>query len=135
MLVCDRVPRQPTAKSKLSPMTRLQVPNTPAELTPTWLTAALAETGVVRDGAVSGAEWERVGQGYGFTGLVGRLRLHYGRAGSVAPASMVVKLPMAESDDRSGYRARQEREPALAQRANSGGLVFVDEFAEKVAAA
>lgn len=97
-------------------MTRLQVPNTPAELTPRWLTAALAETGVVRDAAVSSAEWERVGQGYGFTGLVGRLHLHYDRAADVAPASIIAKLPMAESDDRSGYRARQDREPALAQR-------------------
>ncbi len=95
---------------------RLQVPNTPAELTPTWLTAALAETGVVRDAAVRSAEWERVGQGYGFTGLVGRLRLHYDRAAGVAPSSIIAKLPMAESDDRSGYRARQDREPALAQR-------------------
>jgi hypothetical protein len=69
-------------------------------LTPTWLTAALAETRVVCDAAVSSAEWERVGQGYGFTVLVDRLRLHYDRAAGVAPASIIAKLPMAESDDR-----------------------------------
>jgi Phosphotransferase enzyme family len=92
------------------------VPETADDVTPAWLTAALAEAGVLRQGAVAAAEWERVGQEYGFTGLVARVRLRYEGASGDVPFSLIAKLPMALEKVVSGYRARQERDPALARR-------------------
>jgi hypothetical protein len=71
---------------------------------------------VLRWGSVTEAEWERVGQDYGFTGLVGRVRLRYDGADFDPPTSLIAKLPMAQADVVSGYRARQERDPSLARR-------------------
>jgi hypothetical protein len=48
-------------------MSGLRVPETPDDLTPAWVTAALAETGVLRRGSVAAVEWERVGGDHGFT--------------------------------------------------------------------
>jgi hypothetical protein len=94
----------------------LAVPETADDLTPAWLTAALSEAGVLRHGAATAAEWERVGQEHGFTGLVARVRPRYEGADGDEPRSLIAKLPMAEGDVVSGYRARQERDPALARR-------------------
>ena len=47
---------------------------------------------------MTGADWERVGEEYGFTGLVGRVRLRYEGAAGNPPASLVVKLPSAGDD-------------------------------------
>jgi Phosphotransferase enzyme family len=108
---------------KVGPVTRAMsrstqppVPESPRELTPEWLTAALTQAGVLRGGAVTNADWERVGQEYGFTGLIGRVSLRYERAVGDPPASLIAKLPMAIGDVASGYRARQERDPSLRQR-------------------
>ena len=65
---------------------------------------------------MAAAEWERVGQEYGFTGLVARVRLRYEGASGDVPFSLIAKLPMALEKVVSGYRARQERDPALARR-------------------
>jgi hypothetical protein len=94
----------------------LRVPEAPDDLTPAWLTAALAQTGVLRQGSVAAAEWERVGGEYGFTGLVARVRLRYEGTNGDLPHSLIAKLPMAQGDVLSGYRALQERDPALARR-------------------
>src|SRR5918994_2393685 len=51
---------------------RVPIPEGPEALTPAWFTAALTEAGVLLSGAVTHAEWERVGAEFGFTGLVGR---------------------------------------------------------------
>jgi hypothetical protein len=64
---------------------RLPVPETPDDLTPAWLTAALAEAGILRRSAVAAAEWERVGEEYGFTGLVARVHLRYEGADADVP--------------------------------------------------
>jgi hypothetical protein len=100
----------------MSRSTQPPVPESPRELTPEWLTAALTQAGVLRSGAVTNADWERVGQEYGFTGLIGRVRLRYEGAAGDPPASLIAKLPMATGDVASGYRARQERDPSLRQR-------------------
>jgi hypothetical protein len=97
-------------------MRGLRVPETPDDLTPAWLTAALAAADVLRRGSVAAVEWERVGGEYGFTGLVARVRLRYEGADGDAPPSLIAKLPMAQGDVVSGYRAKQERDPALARR-------------------
>src|SRR5918992_2774522 len=94
----------------------LPVPEAPRDLTPSWLTEALTETGVLRKGAVAAAECERVGREYGFTGLVAKVRLRYERADGDEPRSLIAKLPMAEEDVVSGYRALHERNPELKRR-------------------
>ena len=96
----------------MSRRNRLPVPESPRELTPEWLTAALSESGVLRGGAVTGAEWERIGQEYGFTGLIGRVHLRYEGAAGDQPSSLIAKLPMAKGEVASGYRAMQERDAA-----------------------
>jgi hypothetical protein len=93
-----------------------QIPERPVDVTPEWVTAALTEAGVLQAGRVTAAEWERVGEEYGFTGLVGRVELRYEEADGELPASLIVKLPMATGETVSGWRARQERDPALMRR-------------------
>jgi thiamine kinase-like enzyme len=90
-----------------------QIPERPEDVTPAWVTAALTEAGVLQAGRVTAAKWERVGEEYGFTGLVGRVELRYEEAAGELPASLIVKLPMATGKTVSGWRARQERDPAL----------------------
>jgi Phosphotransferase enzyme family len=91
---------------------QLPIPETPDELTPEWLTAALN----LPRGRVVAVEWERIGQEFGFTGVIGRLRLRYEGADADPPESLVAKLPMAQDEHSSGYRAAQARDPAFAQR-------------------
>jgi hypothetical protein len=91
----------------------LPVPATAEEVTPEWLTAALTESGVLQRGRVVAAPWERVGQEYGFTGVVGRVRPRYEDPDGEAPASLIVKLPMARDEHASGHRVLQERDPTL----------------------
>ena len=95
-------------------MTTLAIPETPADLTPEWLTAALSRGGPAAQ--VTEARWERVGQDYGFTGLVGRIHLRYESDGHGWPASCIAKLPLARDDTASAYRKRQERDPLLVDR-------------------
>jgi hypothetical protein len=86
------------------------IPVTPGDVTPEWLTAALTDSGVLRQGRVTEARWQRVGQDYGFTGVIGRVQLRYANPGGDAPASLVAKLPMATDAYASGYRRAQERD-------------------------
>jgi hypothetical protein len=95
-------------------VTSLAIPEGPADLTPEWLTAALSRDGPAAH--VMEARWERVGQDYGFTGLVGRIHLRYENAGHGWPASCIAKLPLARDDDASAYRKRQERDQLLVDR-------------------
>jgi len=94
----------------------LLIPHKPEDLTPDWFTAVLMETGALRAGAVTAARWKRVGAEFGFTGLVGRVSLTYAGASADVPASVIVKLPMAEAYGVSGHRAMQQRDPVLAGR-------------------
>jgi Phosphotransferase enzyme family len=89
----------------------LPIPNGPEGVTPEWLTAALTDSGVLRQGRVSERLWQRVGQDYGFTGVIGRVQLRYRNASADPPASLIAKLPMARADAVSGYRRVQERDP------------------------
>jgi hypothetical protein len=73
----------------------VRVPAGPEDVTPEWLTSVLRTE-------VATAEWQTIGQGFGFTGLVGRV--------TMTGASVVVKLPMAEGETISGYRAMAQRD-------------------------
>ncbi len=88
---------------------QLPIPESPDGLTPEWLSAALKER-------VTAARWERVGEEFGFTGVVVRVELDYDRERGDLPKSLIAKLPMAKDDAVSGYRALQERDPALMRR-------------------
>jgi hypothetical protein len=102
---------------RLALLAELPIPAGPDDVTPEWLTAALRKTGVLPGGdCVVAADWERVGEAYGFTGLIGRVQLRYHGAAGARPRSLVAKLPMAETAGISGYRAVQERDPARMQR-------------------
>ncbi len=90
-----------------------RIPDTPDEVTPEWLSTVLTDAGVLTVGRVIASQWERVGEEYGFTGLVGRVELRYEDEPGTPPASLIVKLPMAKGDAVSGHRAVQERDPAL----------------------
>jgi Phosphotransferase enzyme family len=76
----------------------VRLPAGPEDVTPEWLTSVLHTD-------VATAEWQTIGQDFGFTGMVGRVSM----TGSV-PASLVVKLPMAEGATISGYRAMAQRD-------------------------
>ncbi len=91
---------------------RLPVPDTPAGLTPEWLTAALRASGLLRSGHVEDVRQQRVGQDYGFTGVIVRLELDYTDANGDLPRSVVAKLPMARDATVSGYRRMQEADAA-----------------------
>jgi streptomycin 6-kinase len=97
-------------------VSRLPIPETPDGLSPEWLTAALTESGVLAGEHVTAARWERVGEEFGFTGVVVRVELRYDRERGDLPASLIAKLPMAQGDTVSGYRALQERDPARMRR-------------------
>ncbi|HEX6662481.1 MAG TPA: phosphotransferase [Gaiellaceae bacterium] len=87
----------------------LPVPEALADVTPEWLTAALTEAAVLRGGRVAAAHSEQIGQLYGFTGVIGRVRLRYEDSTVDAPPSLIAKLPMARVAA-SGYHALQERD-------------------------
>lgn len=97
-------------------MSALPTPAAPDHLTPEWLTSALTETKVLSRGCVTAARWERIGQEFGFTGVVGRLRLRYDDESGSPPNSLVAKLPMARGEAVSAYRKSQERDPATVDR-------------------
>jgi hypothetical protein len=97
-------------------VSRLSIPEAPDGLTAEWLTAALTASGVLTSERVLDARCERVGAEYGFTGVVVRIELDYERRCAGPPRSLVAKLPMATDEAVSGYRALQERDPALMRR-------------------
>jgi Ecdysteroid kinase-like family len=90
----------------------VQIPESAEDVTPEWLTAVLTGAGELQAGRVVAADWERVGEEFGFTGLVGRVELRYEESAGELPGSLIVKLPMATGETASGWRARQERDPA-----------------------
>jgi hypothetical protein len=72
----------------------LEIPATPGELTPSWLTRALRAGGVIDDATtVTSARYELLGEGAGFIGQVARVALTYDRTAPGAPSSLIAKLP------------------------------------------
>jgi hypothetical protein len=113
-------------------MSGLSVPETPDELTPAWLTAALSEAGALEGGSVAAADWKRVGAEYGFTSLIARVRLRYEGAHGDAPASLIAKLTTPRLFERSVREARFYGEIADAP-APHVFLAAVDETRRRVA--
>jgi hypothetical protein len=68
-----------------------EIPQRLDELTPAWLSAALA--GVLAGARVERVEVEPLGDGEGFVGRLARLRLELDRPASGAPTRLIAKLP------------------------------------------
>lgn len=100
----------------MTAVARLPLPETPDGLTPEWLMEALTRSGVLAGERVVGARSERVGQEYGFTGVVVRVELDYAPGRDDLPGSLIAKLPLAPGDHASGYRLLQERDPERRRR-------------------
>jgi aminoglycoside/choline kinase family phosphotransferase len=104
-------------------MTRINIARSPEELTPQWLTAALRESGVIREANVTAVRIESIGAGSGFLGQLARVHVQYDRAESAGPASLIAKMPTLDPGGREVCRIFQfyERE-----------IRFYEEIAESV---
>ncbi|MBM98344.1 MAG: hypothetical protein CMJ77_04395, partial [Planctomycetaceae bacterium] len=69
------------------------------DITPTWLTAALHDHGVLRDPEISSIETQLIGAESGFLSRVARVTVEYTRPQNDAPSTMVVKLPPPPDPD------------------------------------
>jgi len=94
----------------------LPIPRSLDDVTPQWLTSAFRGAGVLLRGRVAETTPVRIGQEYGFTGVVGRVQVSYEDALGDPPGSLVAKLPMALDEAASGFRRAQERDPARMRR-------------------
>ena len=74
------------------------------DITPSWLTSALTESGVLTRGSVAEAEWRTIGQDYGLASRTGRVALRFDRANDDVPNSLVVKLPVSGDREVRFYR-------------------------------
>lgn len=98
-------------------VSRDEVPGGLEDLTPSWLTAALRENGLLQaPGRVASAQVTPLGADRGFTGVIARASLHYRDAGGSPPCSLVAKLPTALPGTPSAYRERQQADPAAVER-------------------
>ena len=71
-----------------------EIPQSPAQLTPEWLTRVLQADGTIgRDASVRSVDSETVGEGVGFIGLLTRLHLQYDGAAASAPRTLIAKFP------------------------------------------
>ena len=92
----------------------IAIPSAPAELTPAWCTVALQAAGVLNGAVVTRVDVEDIGEGFGFTGVVVRVRLIYSPDAQNLPEAMVVKLPLARQAMPSSYRQEVDRDPVAA---------------------
>jgi aminoglycoside/choline kinase family phosphotransferase len=92
------------------------IPETPEELTPTWLTTTLRGAGVIDHATVTGVDRTVIGEERGFTGVVTHLQLHFNEPEPGVPASLVAKLPLARRTISSSYREALEADTEQARR-------------------
>jgi hypothetical protein len=77
------------------------VPWTPAEATPEFVTTALRSGGVIDDGSsVAEVEYDVIGEGVGIVGQLARMTLRYGGDAIGAPSSMILKIPSQYPENR-----------------------------------
>jgi aminoglycoside/choline kinase family phosphotransferase len=80
-----------------------ELPLTPGEVTPAWLTEQLRKGGQLRGGRVAHVTSQVIGDGVGLLGQVARLTIATEPPGS-APASIVAKFPAAAPENREVCR-------------------------------
>jgi hypothetical protein len=86
--------------------TASSIPQTLGAVMPLWLTAALRRGGTLQHASVTGVEGTALGEGHSLFGLLARLRLTYDAVEPQAPASLVLKLPLADGPNReAGLRS------------------------------
>jgi hypothetical protein len=81
-------------------MAKVKLPAGPSELTADWLTSALQESGTISNSAVTGFDYEIIGEGVGVLGQLARVRLQYDKPEEGAPASLVGKFPATVQENR-----------------------------------
>lgn len=85
-----------------------------ADITPSWLTSVLRDSGALRAASVTAMAIEPIGLGVGFLGQLARLRLTYDRPEPGAPATLVGKFPTLDPGGRQvcqmfGFYEREVR--------------------------
>ena len=81
-------------------MAKVKLPTGPQELSAEWITSALRETGTISDSAVTGFDYEIIGEGVGVLGQLARVQLRYDSREEDAPASLVGKFPASVQENR-----------------------------------
>ena len=81
-------------------MAKVKLPAGPGELTADWLTSALRETETISSSAVTGLDYEIIGEGVGVLGQLARFNLTYDKPEDGAPASLVGKFPAKMQENR-----------------------------------
>ena len=74
-------------------MAEMIVPTSVTDLTPTWLTQALASSGALSGGEVLAVDVQIIGEGVGMVGQLARLTISYSADVSGLPQHMIAKLP------------------------------------------
>jgi thiamine kinase-like enzyme len=97
-------------------MSQRFLPDGPEKITSEWLTSVFRENSIITSGTVVGVQTEIIGQDRGFTGVIARVRLQYVGCEEMAPSSVIVKIPTANSNTPSAYRTSQERDMAASRR-------------------
>ncbi len=77
----------------------MTIPQSVDDLTPAWLTVALA--GLLDGGSVTGVRADDIGTGVGVFGIIARLHLTYEGAPATAPATVIAKLPTGAEANRN----------------------------------
>lgn len=80
-------------------MGNTDVPRSPDEISPEWLTSALADSGVLAGASIVAVTPKSIGAGAGLFGQLARLQLTYDRDGD-APDSVIVKMPTTNAGNR-----------------------------------
>ena len=97
-------------------MSQRSLPDGPEEITAEWFTDIFRECALLTSGVVVGVQTDIIGQDRGFTGVIVRVQLQYAGCEETLPSSVVVKLPMANRDCPSAYRAAQEKDATASRR-------------------
>ena len=97
----------------------VEIPHSPADLSPGWLTKALQYGQAIGTCAVSEFEYSPLEAGEGHYGQIYRLKLTYDSPESVGPRTMIAKFSSGNPDmrQRPNTRASYEREVRFYQEA------------------
>ncbi|HAL48026.1 MAG: DUF1679 domain-containing protein [SAR202 cluster bacterium] len=85
----------------MEPIADPPLPRTIDDITPEWLTSALATGGVLTGALVTSVEIERIGLMDGFMGVIARLTPQYDAPTDDLPSTLIAKLPDADPVQRS----------------------------------
>ena len=80
-------------------MAIVDIPKSPDDLSPEWLTAAL-QSGGAGNARVASFDCEPIAAGVGFLGKLGRLRLRHAEGGEGLPRTLIVKQPTQDAKSR-----------------------------------